>query len=55
MVSKEFAKELYLDMWIFSHGIATLIVNKMCELTDEEISDRLNLVCRSLIMYEVKK
>ena len=54
-VSKEFAKELYLDMWIFSHGIATLIVNKMCELTDEEISDRLNLVCRSLIMYEAKK
>ncbi len=54
-VSKEFAKELYLDMWIFSHGIATLIVNKMCNLTEGEILDRLNIVCRSLIMCEVKK
>lgn len=54
-VSNEFAKELYLDMWIFSHGIATLIANKMCELTEEEISNRLNMVCKSLIMLEVKK
>ena len=42
-------------MWIFSHGIATLIANKMCELTEEEISNRLNMVCKSLIMLEVKK
>ncbi len=53
-VSEEFAKELYLNMWIYTHGIASLIVNKMCKFTGEEISDMLTTVFKSLIMSGVK-
>lgn len=53
-VSQSFAKQLYLHMWIYSHGIATLIVNKMCKFSGEEISDMLTAVCLSLIKAGVK-
>lgn len=53
-VSEGFAKELYLNMWIYTHGIATLIVNKMCKFSNEEISNMLTVVCKSLIMCGVK-
>lgn len=49
-VSEKFAKEIYLNMWIFSHGIATLIVNKMCKFSGEEISQMLTTVCKSIIL-----
>lgn len=49
-VSEKFAKEIYLNMWIFTHGIATLIVNKMCKFSGEEISQMLTTVCKSIIM-----
>ncbi len=53
-VSEKFAKELYLHMWIYTHGIATLIVNKMCKFNDDEISNMLTTVCKSIIINGVK-
>lgn len=53
-VSEDFAKQLYLHMWIYTHGIAVLIVNKMCRFSDEEISNMLTTVCKSLIVNGVK-
>ncbi|HBD06199.1 MAG TPA: TetR family transcriptional regulator [Firmicutes bacterium] len=53
-VSEDVAKKLYLHMWIYTHGIAVLIVNKMCKFTSSEISDMLTTVCKSLIMNGVK-
>lgn len=52
-VSEKFAKELYQHMWIYTHGIASLIVNKMCKFSTEEISDMLTTVCKSLIISGV--
>lgn len=49
-VSENFAKELYQHMWIYTHGIACLIVNKMCKFSSEEISNMLTTVCKSLII-----
>ena len=53
-VDENFAKKLYLHMWIYSHGIAVLTVNKMCEFKAEEISGMLTEVCRSLILQGTK-
>ncbi len=53
-VSEKFAKELYQHMWIYTHGIACLIVNKMCKFSEAEISNMLTTVFKSLIMNEVK-
>lgn len=53
-VSEDFAKQLYLHMWIYTHGIAVLTVNKMCRFSDGEISDMLTVVCKSLIMNGTK-
>ncbi len=49
-VSEKFSKNLYLHMWIYTHGIATLIVNKMCKFSEKEISDMLTDVFKRLIM-----
>lgn len=54
-VSERLAEELYIHMWIYSHGIAVLIVNKMCNFSDEEISDMLTTVFKSLIINKLKK
>lgn len=54
-VSEEFAKQLYLDMWIYSHGIAVLIATKTCKFSPNEISERLTTVFKGLIINGVKK
>lgn len=47
--SADTAKEIYLHMWIYSHGIAVLLATNVCKFTEEEISGMLNEVCRGLI------
>lgn len=54
-VGEAFAKRLYLHMWIYTHGIAVLTVNRMCTFGAEEISDMLTEVFKSLIKNEVIK
>lgn len=44
------ALKLYRHMWIYSHGIAVLIVTGVCAFSAEEISDMLTEVCSSLII-----
>lgn len=41
--------DLYLHMWIYSHGIAVLIATGVCSFSSEEISRMLTEVCASLI------
>lgn len=53
-VSEEFAKELYFNLWVYSHGIAVLITTKMCKFSDEEISNKLTEIFKSLIKSGVK-
>lgn len=53
-VSENFAKELYEHMWIYTHGIACLIVNKMCKFSADEISEMLTTIFKSLIINGVK-
>lgn len=35
------AKQLYLHLWIYTHGIAVLIVTNVCTFSQEEISEML--------------
>lgn len=45
----EDAKELYLHLWIYSHGIAVLIATNVCKFTKMQISEMLTDVFVSLI------
>lgn len=37
-VSREVARRLYLHLWIYTHGIATLVATRVCSFTPDEIS-----------------
>lgn len=54
-VNEDSAKKMYLDMWIYSHGIAVLIATKTCKFSADEISERLTTVFKGLIINEVRK
>lgn len=47
--SRETAKEIYQHMWIYSHGIATLLATKVCNFTFEEIVKMLTVVGAGII------
>lgn len=53
-IDKQSAIELYQHMWIYTHGIATLIATNVCEFTQEQISDMLTVVFSGLII-KIKK
>lgn len=55
IISKEEAKKFHLKMWMFTHGIATLIATKTCEFSDKEISKMLTEEFLALMMLEKKK
>lgn len=40
-MSREKVKKLYLEMWIFTHGIAVMLATKIADFTEEEISGML--------------
>ncbi len=40
-LTKENANKLYRHLWIYTHGIATLIATNVCIFTDDEISNSL--------------
>ena len=48
-LSKEEAKLLFEQMWIYTFGIASLCAMKVCNFTEEEIANRLGIVFISLI------
>lgn len=40
-VSKNVANKLYRHLWVYTHGIATLIATKVCNFTDREMDTML--------------
>jgi hypothetical protein len=48
-VESHVAERLYRHLWIYTHGIATLCVTKMCRFTGEEISTMMTEIFISLL------
>jgi len=48
-LGKEYSEKLYLHLWIYTHGIATLCATKMCTFTGEEMSGLLSDICPLLV------
>lgn len=46
---REIAKEIYLHLWIYTHGIAVLLATNVCKFTEQEISLMMSEVCSSII------
>lgn len=51
-VNSDAASKLYRHLWIYTHGIATLLVTKVCSFSDEEIGQMLTEVFVSLMKQE---
>lgn len=45
----ETSKEIYLHLWIYSHGIASLIATNICQFSEQVISDMLTDIGASII------
>ena len=45
----------HLKMWIFTQGLATLVLNNNLKLTDEQISSLLTNEFKALSLYEKNK
>jgi hypothetical protein len=43
------ALKVYQYLWVFTHGIATLCVTKVCQFSETEMSSMLDDVCRSIL------
>lgn len=55
-LSFEEQKDFHIKVWIFTHGIATLVVTKTIEFTDNEIEKLLETTVRQMIKgYRVEK
>lgn len=48
-IERNAAKRLYRHLWIYTHGIASLCVTRMCRFTGEEISNMMTEVFVSLL------
>lgn len=48
-LSPEKADILYLNSWIFAHGLATMLATRYIEISDEEISDLLTMEFSSVL------
>ena len=49
LLSEAESERLYEHLWIYTHGIASLIATNVCRFTAEEISSRITEVCISLV------
>ena len=47
-------KSFHVKMWLFTHGLATLIACKAVNLTDDEISELLSSEFKALVLLEDK-
>lgn len=57
-LEKEKIKDFHIRIWIFTHGLATLVANNTCEFTDEQIGDLLTEeveAIKNLEKYKEKK
>ncbi len=53
--NKNIIHNFYLEMWIFTHGIATMIASGTCTFTDKEISDMLTDEFNALMYLKNKE
>lgn len=49
-VDRQTAIDLYFHLWVYSHGIAVLIATKVCAFTQEQITQSLTDIFRSLLV-----
>lgn len=49
-INTEKAEELYLNLWIFLHGIAVMTVTEVCKFDEEQISHMLTQVFKALLI-----
>ena len=49
-LSLEEQKKFHLKVWIFTHGIATMVVSKTVDFTDEEIEELLASTTREILI-----
>lgn len=52
---KDTARKVHLEMWVYAHGIATLLVTSYFDLSDEYISEMLSDVYASMRQYYKEK
>lgn len=48
-IDEQRAKKLYFNLWVYTHGIATLIATGVCAFTPHEISDLLTFAFRGML------
>ena len=48
-------KSFHVKMWLFTHGIATLIASSAVNLSDEEISNLLSSEFKALMLLGAEK
>ena len=51
-LDKEEIKTFHIRMWIFTHGVASLVANETCNLTDEQISGLLSSSFQAFMLLE---
>ena len=51
-IKEEDIKDFHTKMWIFCHGIATLVANDTIKLTDNQIQDLLSCEFQALMLLE---
>ena len=51
-IKEEDIKDFHTKMWIFCHGIATLVANDTIKLTDNQIQDLLSYEFQALMLLE---
>ena len=51
-LKEEDIKDFHTKMWIFSHGIATLVANNTIKLTDDQIQQLLSYEFQALMLLE---
>lgn len=55
-LSKKNANDLYVNMWLFSHGIAAMLATKTVSLSDAEISQKLTEAFSGMLqIFRVKE
>lgn len=52
---EENVKEFHLKMWIFTHGIATMLASGTCDISEEQVSEMLTEEFLALMLSEKKK
>ncbi len=54
-ISKEYAEKIQLSMWIFTHGLASLLVSGVIPYSEEVLSEMMSAEYQALAAYYVDK